>query len=208
MSDEVGNAGGDTEVRADSGVQPDGSWVPAFEGQRPPFAPGNQLSRGNPGPVRHGAHAPRYINPLVQELVGSVLSDAAVAHAHAPAYRHALYAWARAEAQVVLLTEYLAKAGERTEDGVGNLKAEEVRSAYLLLHRAEGRATTQRTRLGLDPLSRARLGKDVAAGQLDAARLMAELEERDRAAVGPPVEGSAEDVRPEPAETGDRGVST
>jgi hypothetical protein len=50
-----------------------------------------------------------------------------------------------------------------------------VKSAYLLLHRAESRAATLRARLGLDPLSRARLGKDIAAAEVDVARLMAGL---------------------------------
>lgn len=160
-------------------------WTPAFEGQRPPFQPGNDLA------VTHGAWSPRKVEPLARELVDAVLGDPDVRHAHLPVYRFALWSWARAEAQVQLLSEYLAKRGEEAGDGVGDLEQERVRSAYLLLHRAESRANTLRTRLGLDPLSRARLGKDVAAGQLDAARLMAELEKRDKqgGAAPAPVEG-------------------
>ncbi len=161
--------------------QPQG-WTPDFASQRPPFQPGNQLA------VQHGAYSPRQVEPLAAELVGLVLADRDAQHAHAVVYRPALWAWARAEAQVQLLTEYLAKAGEAAGDGVGDLDSERVRAAYLLLHRAEARATSGRARLGLDPLSRARLGKDVAAGQLDTARLMAELERlahegRDRSGV-------------------------
>lgn len=157
-----------------SGIGPDG-WVPAFDGQRPPFQPGHELS------ILHGATSPRKVDPLARELVEQVLADEQAAHVRAPVYRYALWAWARAEAQCQLLTEFLARRGEEAGDGVGDLGAVRVRSAYLLLHRAEARATTQRTRLGLDPLSRARLGKDIASGQLDTARLMAELEQRDRA---------------------------
>jgi hypothetical protein len=157
-------------------------WQPAFEGQRPPFQPGHELS------TRHGAYSPRKVEPLARELVDAVLNDPAAAHAHAPAYRFALWAWAHDEAQVQLLSEYIVKLGEKAGNGVGDLGQDRVRAAYLLLHRAKARATTQRTRLGLDPLSRARLGKDVAAGQLDAARLFAELEKRDQpAAPQPPV---------------------
>lgn len=169
-----------------SGLQPDGSWRPAHTGQRPPFRPGHELS------VQHGAFSPRKVDPLARDLVDQVLADPDVRYLQAPAYRLALWAWARAEAQVQLLTEYLAKRAEEAGDGVGDLGADRVRSAYLLLHRAEARATTQRTRLGLDPLSRARLGKDVASAQVDTARLMAELDRRDqqeRQAAGGTVEG-------------------
>ncbi len=141
----------------------------AFEGQRPPFQPGHELS------VQHGAYSPRKVDPLARELVDQVLADPEASAAHAPRYRLALWAWARAEAQAQLLTEYLSKAAEATGDGVGDLELERVRSAYLLLHRAESRATTQRTRLGLDPLSAARLGRDRAAGAVDTARVMAEI---------------------------------
>ena len=162
-----------------SGVQPDGSWLPAFPGQRPPLPPGHEVT------LAHGAYSPRKVDPLARDLVEQLLADPTVGHAHAPAYRSAVWSWARAEAQVQLLTEYLAKAGEASGDGVGDLQSEAIRAAYLLLHRAEARATTGRARLGLDPLSRARLGKDTAAGQLDTARLMAELEKRDRGPDGP-----------------------
>lgn len=142
---------------------------------RPPFEPGNEMA------AKHGAYSPRKVDPLAGAFVDAVLADGGARHAHAQVYRPALWAWARAEAQVQLLTEYLAVAGEAAGEGVGDLESERVRAAYLLLHRAEARALSGRARLGLDPLSRARLGKDVAAGQLDTARLMAELERRDRA---------------------------
>jgi hypothetical protein len=113
---------------------------------------------------------------LAQTFVDLLLEDVTVGFAHAPAFRPAVWAWARAEAQVQVLTEYLGET-------VGDLQDDSVRAAYLLLHRAETRAQTGRARLGLDPLSRARLGKDVAQGQAagDMAELMAQLAERERA---------------------------
>ncbi|WP_142026825.1 P27 family phage terminase small subunit [Blastococcus colisei] len=142
-------------------------WTPAFPGQRPPFQPGHDLS------TRHGAYSPRRVDPLATELVALVDADPAVAWLTA-ADRPALWAWARAEAQVQLLTEYLERAGEAAADGVGDLDNDAVKSAYLLLHRAEARALSGRARLGLDPLSRARLGRDVAATQVDMARLLSD----------------------------------
>jgi len=142
----------------------EGKWEPAFDGQRPPFKPGHEVS------TRHGAYSPRKVDPLATELVDALLTDDGAAYLRAPAFRPALWAWSRAEAQTQLLTEYLG-------DTIGDLGDEKVRAAYLLLHRAETRAQTGRARLGLDPLSRARLGKDVAQGKAaDAATIMAELE--------------------------------
>lgn len=143
---------------------PPDDWSPAFPGQRPPFTPGHELS------TRHGAYAPRKVDPLARELVDRLLDDPEVTYLKSPAFRPAVWAWARAEAQVQLLTEYLE---ERGKGGVGDLANERVLSAYLLLHRAESRADRSRARLGLDPLSRSRLGKDIAQGR--AADMAAEL---------------------------------
>lgn len=148
-------------------------WVPAFPGQRPPLQPGHELT------VTHGAYSPRKVDPLAQELVDLVLGDQSTAYLQAGHWRPALYAWARAEAQVQLVSEWLADQATEKHP-LGDLGDERVRAAYLLLHRAETRATTGRTRLGLDPLSAARLGRDKTAAALDAAQLMAQLERQER----------------------------
>lgn len=148
-------------------------WTPAFEGQRPPFPPGHELS------LRHGAFSPRKIDPLAEQYAQGLM-DHGDAYLRQPVYRAAVWAWARAEAQCQLLTEYLVDKAKAAGNEVGNLDDDATKAAYLLLHRAENRANTLRARLGLDPLSRARLGKDAAAGSLDAARMMAELERQER----------------------------
>jgi hypothetical protein len=172
---------GVTRVSADVPAE----WVPSFPGQRPPFQPGHELS------TRHGAYSPRKVAPLAAELVDLMLSDPDVAYLRAGSFRPALWAWARAESQVQLLTEYLAARGN---GGVGDLADERMRAAYMLLHRAEARADRSRARLGLDPLSRARLGRDIASGKgaEDAALLLTELREQieaGRAGAVPVVEG-------------------
>lgn len=165
-------------------------WVPAFPGQRPPFAPGNEAGRkfepGNALQERHGAYSPRRVDPLAAELVDLVLADPDTAYLREARWRPALWAWARAEAQVQLLTEYLEQKATSADSGVGDLGDERVRAAHLLLHRAEARADRSRARLGLDPLSAARLGRDRTAAALDAAQLMAGLErqEQERRRVG------------------------
>lgn len=149
-------------------VELDWDGTPLEPWQRPPFRPGHTLS------LKHGAYSPRRVEPLAEELVESTLAAAAdrgsvTAYLSEPSYRPSLWAWARAEAKVQLLTEWLMdRGGDLDEDG-------EVRSAAALLERVERRAVTLRARLGLDPLSRAKLGRDVAAGSLSVAQLMSML---------------------------------
>lgn len=175
--------------------------MPEFEGQRPPFngPPGNTLA------LQHGAYSPRVIDPLTAEIRASVLEDPATDYLAAARFAPAVWAWARAEAQVQVLTEYLAKAAEAAENGVGDLGQERVRSAYLLLHRAEARALSGRRQLGLDPLAAARLGRDKAAANVDTARLMAELhrQEQERLAAEQAARLSAESERVDGEDVGD-----
>src|SRR3954470_6013022 len=149
------------------------AWTPAFPSQRRPFDQGNEVA------VQHGAYTPRRVDPLAAELVDLVLADAAAEYLQAGHWRPALWAWARAEAQVQLLSEWLADQATEKHP-IGDLGDDRIKSAYLLLHRAETRATTGRTRLGLDPLSAARLGRDRAATGVDVARMMAQLEREER----------------------------
>ena len=154
-----------------------GQVAPANPRQHPDFEPGNTLS------LRHGYHSRRRVDPRARELVDMVLGDPDLSYLHAAPNRPALWAWAVAEARAELLGEYLARAGDATGDGVGDLEDARVRTAYGLLHRAETRAENGRKQLGLDPLSRARLGKDVAMGrQADAAAELTRMrEEHERA---------------------------
>jgi len=119
-----------------------GEWVPAFPGQRPPFQPGHTLS------VRHGAHSERLVAPLADAILQRAVEDTPwlLEARYAPSVR----AWARAEAQAVLLTEYLEAQGLHDAEG-------RLRPAEQALHRAETRAANLRKDLGLTPLSAARI---------------------------------------------------
>ena len=57
-----------------------------------------------------------------------------------------------------------------------------VTSVLSELYRWEGRAITLRGRMGLDPLSRAKIGRDVAASKFDLAAAIAEIERAERSA--------------------------
>jgi hypothetical protein len=111
----------------------------------PPFEKGNQL------PVTHGAYAPRKVDPLAQSIIEEALV-AEVAYLKDPSYAPAVWAWARAEASVQLLSEYIAEHGPL--DGRGRPRA-----ALDALRRFEGLAAQHRERLGLDPFSRVKLGR-------------------------------------------------
>jgi hypothetical protein len=81
---------------------------------------------------------------------------------------------------------------ERSEGGLKakrQMKSRRVASVVEQLHKHEVRAMQLRARLGLDPLSRARLGKDVASQKLDLARLWAE---EDRAVRDGAVDGGGD----------------
>ncbi len=127
--------------------------------QRPPFEKGHTLT------MTHGAWSPRRVDPLATELVEQMADlDYLVSD---PSYRPALWAWAR----VQLISEWLDEHGPLDDDGTP-------RPALDALHRFERLAADARSRLGLDPLSRARLGRDVTAAKFDLARLwQAEWEE-------------------------------
>lgn len=120
--------------------------------------PGNEIA------LRHGAWSPRKIDPLAAEMVEQFASDLDWLQ---PCDRPAVWAWARCEARVQLLAEWLADRGDLDDDG-------DVRPAADLLTRLETQAAGLRARLGLDPLARARLGRDVAASRLDLAKLWAD----------------------------------
>jgi len=134
--------------------------APARRYSWPPFQPGNEVG------LRHGIYSPRKVDPLAAELVEMAVAQAT--YLAEPSYALAIWAWARAEARVQLLEEYLADRG-----GVLNDKGEPV-PATVLLDQCERRAGKLRNELGLTPLARARLGRDVAAQTVDLARLWAD----------------------------------
>jgi len=140
------------------------------EWSRPPFEPGNDLA------VTHGAYSPARVDPIAETNVARVLADPDLNYLSAPRFRHSLWAWARAEAQIELLVEYIA-------DCASNLSNKRTKAAYDLLERAETRSDKLRTKLGLDPTGYARLMKDLAIARSelpDPVRLLTEMAEKER----------------------------
>lgn len=157
----------------------------------PPFEPGNEVA------TRHGANSERRVGPLAEQLAAALLADQNTpSYIREPSYMSVVRAWSRAEAVVELLWRWLeqhdldaaltdlTETDEDTEMTKGSASkrttSRHVESVLTQLHRHEVRAMNLRSRLGLDPLSRARLGKDVAAQRVDLARMFAEMQEGDQ----------------------------
>ena len=138
-------------------------WQPAFEGQRPPFQPGNTLS------VKHGIWSPAKVEPVAAQLIHDLLEDPTLDYLAAPRFSRSVHQWAIAQAKVDLLSEWV--------DGMDIQQAADSdrgkTSPLELLRKWMTTAQGYAQRLGLDPLSAARLGKDIAgARQADAATLL------------------------------------
>ncbi|WP_172411814.1 hypothetical protein [Arthrobacter globiformis] len=153
------------------------AWTPEFPGQRPPFAPGNEMA------MKHGAGSPRKVDPLAAELTQELLADDTVSYLRSPRFASAVQAWAVAEAKCGLISNWVE--GMSIEDAATSKPGQT--SPLELLRKWETTAQTHRARLGLDPMSAAKLGKDIAqTKQADVAAEMTRLrEEHERATQGP-----------------------
>lgn len=121
--------------------------LPARGYSWPPFGAANDAA------VTHGAYSERKVHPIAAELAAGVV----VLFPDVADQRHAfaVRAWARAEARVALLEDWLV--GRDLVDGDG-----EPLGAVTLLLRAEKVAADLRARLGLDPKSHAELARSRA----------------------------------------------
>jgi hypothetical protein len=169
-------------------ASPDG-WSPEFDGQRPPFAPGNERA------VVHGARSERHVGPLAAQIAADLLADADTpTHLHEPAFASAIQAWARAEAVVRLLWAWIdgqdvmaaltdvetREEDEEADHGEIHRKSvtRRVAAAVDQLRKYETLASNLRGRLGLDPASAAKVARDVSARRyMDAQPLAAALAE-------------------------------
>jgi hypothetical protein len=140
-------------VTASSGIGSDGQWQPAFEGQRPPAARGNQLA------AKHGAYATLALGDRVGEL-------APVIAEHVPGYTVA------DEIAVRLLALALARL-ERSSEALA--ETTDVDALNRLRQDERGWANTVRrylSDLGLTPTARAKLGLDVVRAKGEALRAL------------------------------------
>jgi hypothetical protein len=143
------------------GIRP-ASGVPARGYRYSPFLAGNAIRK------THGAYHAATVDPIARQLVESLGEVEYIAGT--PEFAASVWGWARAEAKVQLLSAYLDREGVLDGDGVP-------RPALDALHKFERLAAEARSRLGLDPASRARMGRSVAGASFDLARAWAEADD-------------------------------
>jgi hypothetical protein len=116
----------------------------------PPFQPGNTVGRqfgeGNTAAEKHGADRPVRWRPIAERLTAQLLE----ARPWLAEHRHTVTAWARVEAQIELIGDYLDRCGLLDDGG-------EPRPAGARLDRLEATALKLRTELALSPLALDRL---------------------------------------------------
>jgi hypothetical protein len=128
----------------------------------------------------HGAKSPRRVDPLAQELIDRLfgLPDCP-SHLREPRFAWAVEAWARVQAQIELVTAWIAdqvaergglevaltETADATEEmtvGKGRTRkvstGRRMESAITLLGRLEARAANLRAELGLSPKSAVAIG--------------------------------------------------
>lgn len=161
---------------------PDGTiWTPAFEGQRPPFQKGNPwaVGPGNSLAVTHGAYSATRTDPIARRYIDEITDDPSLSYLNQPRFHAGLWAWASAMAKVELLQAWVDS--QPIEQAADSDRGKT--SALELLRKWMATAQTWAARLGLDPLSAARLGKDIAQGrQADAAGELTRLRAQHEAA--------------------------
>ena len=146
--------------------------------------------------LTHGARSWR-ADVLAERVAADLLADPSTPpYLAETSYRDAVMAWAWAVAICRLLRDWLTRQdvesalaeiteGTETEDRAGprvkrSMRSRRVASVLDQLHRHETRAMHLRAQLGLSPLSRARLGADLAGAKLDLARYWAEQDAKDQ----------------------------
>ena len=162
----------------------DGHGGPARGYQWEPFKPGHEMS------MVHGGYSERRVGPRAVALADALMNDP-----ETPSYlkvdrtyASGIMAWARAEAVVSLLFEWVSgqdigeamtdvtEAEEHETRGEGGSTvrrstSRRVESVLTQLHRAENRAMALRAALGLTPASRARMPKNFGRNAVDLALL-------------------------------------
>lgn len=143
----------------------------------PPFEAGHELS------TTHGARSPRRLEPRAALVLEQTLADDGLAYLQQPAYAATLANWCRAQAALELFSEWLfvqpLEAQLKPPRG-GTRSPLEVWGGMLKT------STGLADRLGLTPLARARLGRDVVAAEALAASTLDQIKERGRRSSAPP----------------------
>lgn len=141
-------------------------------GTRPPFEANNTMAQ------KHGGQSPRQVVPRADALVAALLEhDGTPEYLRWPLYAASVASWARLEAKVQLIGEWLENMP--VEDQVIPQKGATKPPVEIWLL-AEKTAAQARQRLGLDPVSHARLIRDLGLESAAAEDAIRQLSEQGR----------------------------
>jgi len=144
-----------------AGYWADGEWYePGDESRRDGFDPGNSVFEGEDNPnFTHGAKSGVTVAERAAKLLTSALEDGTMPdHLRSPAFRSAVQAWAEAEAVASLLFDWLN--GKDVEESVRPPLAA-TKAPVDLWRSAHSHAANLRSKLGIDPVSFARIRADL-----------------------------------------------
>jgi hypothetical protein len=119
----------------------------------PPFEPGNDAA------LTAGHRSPERVGPIAQHLAEQIVKLPNLEYLAEPRFGAAVLAWARSEAVVMLLTNWIARMS--TEEATTPPSKRSQTEPFELLRRYESAAATHRARLGLDPMSAAKLQREL-----------------------------------------------
>jgi hypothetical protein len=135
-------------------------WEPEFAGQRPPFQPGNEyrVGAGNTLAQTHGAFSPALIEPVARELRDTILTDPDSDYLRSPRFAKRLWSYCQTEARVMRIEAWVGRMTD--EEAARSDKGQT--SPLELLRKWKTTAANEANKLGLDPVSWARIRKDYA----------------------------------------------
>lgn len=132
--------------------------------------PGNgswdQFGPGNTAALVHGVRSEAVFSPVAEAIAAETLVSAPEFLGD-PSFRFALRAWAEAEAQVLLYESWMGQLPLEARYSAKGAQQPPVGMWAALSKHAAG----LRTRLGLDPVSRVRIGASLASQSVDLAQL-------------------------------------
>jgi hypothetical protein len=167
------------------------------------FSNDGKFAPGNAQHTTHGARDARRTAELAVAVRDALLANPDIDdHLRNEQFAHAVWAWAWAEAQAQLLRAYVDASGlseamteetrsNETETGIGkgavDRKAVIRKTASVMdtLHKAEIRAGNFRKELGLTPLARGRLSKDVSQAKAHLIQMWADIDDAPEAIEAP-----------------------
>lgn len=143
---------GHTKKRLGIAPAPSGSW--------PAFAPGNKAA------VVHGTHTPLLTDPIADSFIAEMMA-VAPGYMDDASFRYAIRGWAMAETRSLLYDTWMDGLEDEEKYRATGAQAPAIARSQEL---AEA-AARARTRIGLDPVSRVKIGKALTSQGVDLAKL-------------------------------------